>query len=209
MSYGNGGQFGGPESPQGGQRGYPQSYNDPSFARPPQTSSNRTLFWILGIIAMVAIGGIVACCGFGFFGFRMATTELAKQFRPQIQNSPEIVEHIGEIHEMSFSLQGTQQAGEPGVMAFDVTGSKGSGQIAVDTARAEHAPDQAFELILPDGRRMPLTGVSPARSRFAPAEPVPVEELPDTDPSESLSDPPLNRTEPVEPETSLEADVLQ
>jgi hypothetical protein len=196
MSYGNSGQFD-PGAPQGGQRAYPQSYNDPSFPPPRPPSNNRTLYWILGIVSFITLGGVLLCCGFGFFGLRMASSELAKQFRPQIQNSPEIVEHIGEIQDMSLSIRGMQRAGEAGVMIFDVTGTKGSGQVSVDMARVEDG-DGAFELILADGRRIPLTGVEPADDSFDWQEPVEADEPPRTDPPQVEQPPAVDADQPLE-----------
>lgn len=181
MSYDNGGPFGS-GSPAGGQRAYPQSYNDPSFSpgQQPGGSGNRTLFLILGIVSAITVLGALVCCGLGYFGVQMVGTELARQYQPQIQNSPEIVEHIGEIQEMALDLQGAQRAGEPGAMVFSVRGTKGSGQIVVDPGQAARAPDEAFELILPDGRRLPITEVARDR-RLDPRAAEMTDDLPPDD----------------------------
>ena len=163
MSFGgdNGGfDDGSRRSPQpGGQRPYPQSYSDPGFGQPVKPSSNKTLYWILGIVSAVTIGGALVCCGGGYFLVRFTTTELAKQFRGPVQNSPEVAEHIGDIEDMTLSFQAMQAAGDQGNLVFEVKGSKGSGKIVVDMSKADTDPDNAFELVLSDGTRVPMTQV--------------------------------------------------
>lgn len=144
---------------QGGQRPYPQSYNDPGFGQPVKPSSNRTLYWILGIVSAVTIGGAIVCCGGGYFLIQFTTSELAKQFRGPVQNSPEVVEHIGEIEDMTLSFQAMQAAGDQGKLVFEVKGSKSSGQVVVDTSKMEDDPENAYELVLADGTRIPMTSV--------------------------------------------------
>lgn len=169
MSYGNGGSFD-PGSVPGGQRPYPQSYNDPNFPhRQPPRSGKRTLFWVLGTIAAIGLIGAVACCGFGYYGFQFIGSQLANQLRPQLQNSPEFVEHIGEIQTMTLNPQAMQQAEHSGKMVFDVTGTQGNGQIVVDPEQfGRQAADESVILILPDGTRVPLTGLAPPPSAVDP-----------------------------------------
>jgi hypothetical protein len=199
MSYGNGGGFD-PDQPQGGGRNYPQSYNDPSLRPQPPKSSNRTLFWILGIVSFITIGGAIACCGLGYFGIRMATQELATQFRGQIQSSPEIAEHIGDVEDMTLSFQAMQQAGEAGKLVFEIKGTKGSGQVSVDLAKAEGPnPEEAFELVLSDGTRLPLTVVGDT----APEVDI-TEGDQQSDTTEAVESP--DGTEAVEPQESVPAE---
>lgn len=190
MSYGNGGSFD-PGSVPGGQRPYPQSYNDPNTPyRQPPRSSNRTLFWVLGIIALLGVLGVVACCGFGYYGFRFISTQFANQLRPQLQNSPEIVEHIGEIQEMALNPQAMQQPDHSGKMVFDVSGTKGTGQVVVDPEKfGDRGIDEDLILILPDGKRIPLTGLGPL--------PEPVD--PDAADSESETAQPTDEAQPDAP----------
>ena len=162
MSYGNGGSFD-PGSVPGGQRPYPQSYNDPNFPhRQPARSGNRTLFWVLGIIHAIVLVGALACCGVGYYSFQFIGSQLANQLRPQLQNSPEFVEHIGEIQTMTLNPQAMQQADHSGKMVFDVSGTQGNGQIVVDPEQfGSQAADESVILILPDCRRAPRTGLAP------------------------------------------------
>jgi hypothetical protein len=159
-----------------GQRTYPQSYNDPGFGQPVKQSGNKALYWILGIVSAVTIGGALVCCGGGYFLVRFTTNELAKQFRGPVQNSPEVAEHIGDIEDMTLSFQAMQAAGDQGKLVFEVKGSKGSGKVVVDMSKAERDPDKAFELVLSDGTRLPMTEVDMRQlggddidTEFAPA----------------------------------------
>jgi len=159
MSYGNSGGFD-PDSSSSGNRPYPQSYSDPGVRQPPPKSNNQALYWILGIVSAVTIGGALVCCGGGYFAVRFATGELANQFRRPIQASPEIAEHIGEIEDMTLSFTAMQAAGDQGKLVFEVKGTKGAGKVEVDLAKTESEDfEEAFVLIKSDGTRVPLTGV--------------------------------------------------
>src|SRR5690606_5778731 len=133
----------------------------------------RTLFWVLGILAAIGLIGAVACCGFGYFGFQFIGSQLANQLRPQLQSSPEIVEHIGEIETMTLNPQAMQQADHSGKMVFDLTGTKGNGQVVVDPEEfGDRSVEGGLVLSLPDGRRIPLTGLLPPPE---PTEPDPAD----------------------------------
>jgi len=204
MSYGNGGGFD-PDQPQGGGRNYPQSYNDPSLRPQPPKSNNKTLFWILGIVSFITIGGAIACCGLGYFGIQMATKELATQFRGQIENSPEIAEHIGEVEDMTLSFQAMQQAGEAGKLVFEIKGDKGSGQVSVDLSKAEGKnPEEAFELILADGQRIPLTTMKGDDLDFEIGEPD--AESPDVGPESSDMDDFTDDLDTIDPQDQIPAE---
>lgn len=174
MSYGNGGSFD-PGTVPGGPRPYPQSYNDPNFPhRQPPRSGNRTLFWVLGTLAALGVIGAVACCGFGYYGFQYIGTQLVNQLRPQLQSSPEIVEHIGEIEEMTLNPQAMQQPDHSGKMVFDITGTQGTGQIVMDPEKfGDPSVAEGVVLILPDGNRIPLTGLGPPPESIDPAPVAP------------------------------------
>lgn len=169
MSYAGGGHFG-PESPQdgqreGGQRTYPQNFNDPLFPQPPPARGNRTLLWVLGILALLTVVGFVACCGIGWFVFRTTSDELGRQVQAEIAGSPEIAEHIGEIESTRLNVQAMQNTENQ--LVLDVQGSKGSGQVLVDMGWLEQRDgDSSLELRLPDGQRLPITGTRSEQRRL-------------------------------------------
>lgn len=182
MSFGGNNDGSGQGPQRGGQRPYPQSYNDPAFGQPVPPSNNRTLYWILGIVSAVTIGGALTCCGGGYFLVQFATAQLATQFRAPVQNSPEVIEHIGDIEDMTLSFRAMQAAGDQGKLVFEVKGSKGSGKVVVDMAKVEDDPDNAFELVLSDGTRVPITEVDLGRLKLdePQMEEDPVGETPET-----------------------------
>ncbi len=208
MSYGNGGSFD-PGSVPGGQRPYPQSYNDPNFPhQQPPRSGNRTLFWVLGIIAALFIAGVIACCGFVYLGVPFVSNQLANQLRPQLQNSPEIVEHIGEIQDMTLNPQAMQQEDQSGKMVFDLQGTKGNGQVVVDPAQfGANTIDEGLELVLPDGRRIPITGPTPVPQHDGPVPVDPEQADPDALDEPRLIDAPPENATPPEAQPAAPADV--
>lgn len=168
MSYAGGGHFG-PESPQGGQReggqrAYPQNFNDPLYPPRPPARGNRTLLWVLGILALLAVIGFAACCGIGWFVFRTTSDELGRQVQAEIAGSPEIAEHIGEIESTRLNVQAMQNTENQ--LVLDVRGSKGSGQVLVDIGWLEQRDSESsLELRLPDGQRLPITGTQSEQRR--------------------------------------------
>ena len=122
---------------------------------PRKKSSAGKIILILG-----GIGGVLllVCCGgfalLGMFGLNVVGDVVKKD----IQNVPEIQEHIGEISKCSFNIMATsnlaEETGEQGVMVFDLSGSKGSGTL---TARVvgESVTDATLEL--PTGEKIELS----------------------------------------------------
>lgn len=165
-----------PETPQSGQSYPPSQYELDNQSG--SKSGGRTLLWVIGILAAIGFTGIAVCCGTGYFAWTIARQELAKQVRQQIAGSPEIAEHVGDVESVAINLTATQRSNEPGKMVFDVQGSRGSAQLAVDMSSLDR-PDQAeaYLLILPDGQRIPLTGLS-GTAREVESEPPPDASLP-------------------------------
>ena len=205
MSFGGNNDGSGQGPQRAGQRPYPQSYNDPGFGQPVPPSNNRTLYWILGIVSAVTISGALVCCGGGYFLVQFATTQLATQFRAPVQSSPEVAEHIGDIEDMTLSFRAMQAAGDQGKLVFEVKGSKGSGKVVVDMAKVEEDPDNAFELVLSDGTRVPITEVDLGRSQRneSDMDEEPLGETPETGNSDQPIDVNPENSEPAAP-TELE-----
>ena len=123
---------------------------------PPQKSSN-TWLWVLGILGALGLVGAVVCCGGSYFAFRAGTGMMADAFKAELADNPVIEEHIGTIDSMSMNLGKTSEYGQssPGSIAFDISGSKGSGTILIkQETRADGQPGVgSAELILADGTR--------------------------------------------------------
>ncbi len=133
------------------------------MSQPPRRSGSPWM-WILGIG-----GGVVLllCCGcgmLGYFGFYGVMGVMEGMVRDQIKDDPVIVEHIGELQTVKTNITATgeekQQNPQPGrnVLVFDVTGTKGSGQVVGTQVQA---PEPGLVLenarLRKDGKEYPLT----------------------------------------------------
>lgn len=123
---------------------------------PPPKKSN-TWVWVLGILGALGLLGALVCCGGMFFAYRAGTGMIAEAFKEQLSGNPVIDEHIGTIESMSMNLTATTEYGQstPGAMAFDISGSKGSGTIVIrQQPGADGQPGiGSAELVMPDGSR--------------------------------------------------------
>ncbi|TVP99043.1 MAG: hypothetical protein EA381_10760 [Planctomycetaceae bacterium] len=196
----------------GGGPSYSEAYQQPPHS-PPGGSGGRVILWVFGIIGLLSTVAALACCGVGYFGIRTVRTELAKQFQQQVGNSPEIAEHVGNIETMDLSFQAMGDPANSGKMVFNLRGSEGSAQLAIDPSKAEASPGSAFVLILEDGQRIPLTGVRSAGDEAVVTEPAgPTEpgDAPTSDDAPTETIVPSDADE-TSPETSVEspAEVLR
>ncbi len=182
--------------PPGGGNHYQPNYG------PQPSSGGRVLLWVLGIFGALTLLLLVICCGLGFFGFRTFQNEFSRGVTDQVRNSPEIVQHIGEIEQVELNFSGMSNPDEAGMMVLNVRGTKGTGKLSVNPTLIESDPQNAYVLILADGQRIPLTGLGEAASDPAPpvdnaaegAAPPPAEPSP-VDPASAE---PAAPTEPVD-----------
>jgi hypothetical protein len=165
---------------------------------PQPTSGGRVLLWVLGIFATLTLLLLTICCGVALYGFRIFQNEVSRGITEQVRNSPEIVEHIGEIQQVDLTFSEMSNSEEVGTMVLNVRGTKGSGKLSVNPTLVDGEPEKAYVLILGDGQRIPLTGLreattDPAANAAEEAEPAPSERAPaDLAPGE-----PAPATEPV------------
>ncbi|MGV3483954.1 MAG: hypothetical protein ACO1RT_06015 [Planctomycetaceae bacterium] len=145
MSYGNGGEF------DRGNR--PINPNAVGSMQPPPAKSN-TLWWVLGILGFVIIGGALVCCGGGYFAYQFSSQMAGSAVKDVVANDPAIVEHIGTIENISLNLGATGNAGGGNKVVFDVSGDKGSGQLEVvmDNNPGGQTVNSCV-LVLPNGER--------------------------------------------------------
>ena len=115
------------------------------YANPQQSSR---AIWIVILVVMLVIGlpillvalAFLGCCGLlgvGAYSAFQMTGEAAKK---QYENDPVIQQHIGEIQSISANISATsaeqqkqaQAGGNATIIVFDVTGTKGSGQLIAE-----------------------------------------------------------------------------
>lgn len=135
-----------------------QTYGQDDFVQPPPKKGGKGLLIGCGIASLL---GMLVCCGgfamLGYFGLGV----VGDVVQAEVENSPTIIEHIGEIDSMSLNLTATgeeAQGVEPGQaapMVFDVQGSKGSGMIVAQQSRTSPGINSAV-LVLPSGERFPI-----------------------------------------------------
>lgn len=179
--------------PPGGGNQYSPNYS------PQPSSGGRVLLWVLGIFGALTLLLLAICCGVGIFGFRTFQTEFSRGVTEQVRNSPEIVQHIGEIEQVDLNFSGMSNPDEAGKMVLNIRGTKGKAKLSVDPTLIEREPEKAYILVLEDGQRIPLTGLGEA----APAPAAPAvnagEETELTPTAPMPADPP-----PAEPSPSAE-----
>lgn len=119
-------------------------------------SGSNIWLWVLGIIGGMTVVGALLCCGGGYYGYQAVTNMIAEAYKSQLQGHPVIVEHVGEIESLTFSLTQTQEHAESsdGMMAFDLVGSKGSATLLVEQeSEGDGTGIETAQLVMPDGNR--------------------------------------------------------
>jgi hypothetical protein len=136
----------------------------PSDASAPRKGS-KVWIWVLATLGVLALLGALVCCGGGYFAFQAGQSMLADAFKEQLQDTEVIRQHIGDIESMSLNLSATGEAagGTGGTLVFDISGSKGSGQVLVQQAPGGDGTGIASaELVLSDGTRHQVDLGAPA-----------------------------------------------
>lgn len=173
MSYGNGGEY---------DRGNRPSNPNAVGSMQPQPAKSNALWWILGILAVVFVGGALVCCGGGYFAYRFGTEVAGTVVRDAVAGDPAIQEHIGTIEEINLNLSATGNAGGGSRMVFDVRGDKGTGQLEVTMDPGGQSVGSAV-LVLPNGDRHDVQVGTPEQ---APSNPVDSLDPVDSPPFETL-----------------------
>lgn len=136
-------------------------FDSKSDQDPPRKQGSKTWIWILGILGLLGVVGALVCCGGGYALFNVGTGMLAEAYKTQLAGNPVIEEHIGQIESMDMNLTKTAQEGQNSkqeMLAFDITGTKGSGTIMIkqDKSGGDGTGIESAELILSDGSRHPV-----------------------------------------------------
>ena len=193
MSFGNSGDFDGGNRPRGQNTGSPYAAG-PSQNVPPKSNA---LWWILGILGVLTVGGIFVCCGGGYFMFRFGTQAVADAVKSSISADPVIQEHIGNITDISMNLTATGAAGGGDKMVLDIKGDKGTGQVEVVMGGNPGGQSvQSCDLILPNGERIPLA-VGPARDMTLPNDAIEATESDALPPADTNLQDAAQETEPA------------
>lgn len=150
MSFGSGGDFdrNNPSSGRGSANAFGASTNRPE----PQKSN--TIWWILGILGFLTIGGAILCCGGGYFMIQFTSQVVAEEVKRSVANDAAIQEHIGTITDLDMNLTATGAAGDGAKLVFDIKGDKGTGQLEVEVSNTTEGQNlRSCVLVLPDGER--------------------------------------------------------
>ncbi len=134
------------------------TYGQDDFVQPPPKKSGNGLLIGCGLAGLF---GLLLCCGgFGMLSY-FGLGVVGDVIQAEVENSPTIIENIGEIESMSLNLAATGeeaqgiQPGQSAPMVFDVVGTKGDGKIVVQQSRTGQGIDSAV-LVLPSGERLPI-----------------------------------------------------
>ena len=134
------------------------TYGQDDFAQAPPRRSNKGLWIGCGLASL--LGLLVCCGGFGMLSY-FGLDAVGQVMKAEVENSPTVIEHFGQIESMRFNISATGleaqdiQPGQGSPMAFDVQGTKGSGQIVVHQSPGGQGIETAV-LITADGQRIPI-----------------------------------------------------
>ncbi len=161
------------------------TYGQDDFAPAPPRKSNSRLWLGCGLASLL---GLLVCCG-GFAALSYFGMDVMGDFvRSEVENSPTVIEHFGQIESMRFSISATAeeaqniQPGQGSPMAFDVQGTKASGQIVVQQSRSGQGVESAV-LITADGQRFPIELIGNSDAELDDIE-VQLNDLIETGPAE-------------------------
>jgi len=132
-----------------------------------QTTSSKSTFGSQN--AMIRRIGIVAAVLFliisslVFMFASVAPNYLGADLQRQLKGHPVIEAEIGELESCSMSYSATLENGNPGVILFEVVGSKDKGQLIVDQVTSQRPAFNLDTIIIRkyDGREIPLSNAPP------------------------------------------------
>lgn len=136
------------------------SGSPPYAGGPQQPAPKKGPNWLLivgivvGVLALGGAGLGVCCCGGGAAMFGTVFQMQANAVKVAVAENPVLQEHIGDISkiELNFEESAAASEGGPQRFAYDVTGSKGSGLLVVETNNdIENMEIYYGELTMPSG----------------------------------------------------------
>lgn len=146
------------DNPNANQGQVQPTYGQDDFSQSPAKKSRKGLWIGCGLVALLV--PLLCCGGIGMIGY-YGLDVMGDMVRAEVENSPTVIEHFGEIESMSLDFSATAeeaqniQPGQGSPMVFDVQGSKGSGQIIIQQSGGGQGIDAAV-LVTSSGERYPI-----------------------------------------------------
>jgi hypothetical protein len=99
--------------------------------------------------------GSIVCCGAAVMVFKFGMDVVERDIARQLENSPEIVEHIGTIETLSIDIMASGEVEGDDTLVYKVRGERGSGTLIVTSIGDDQEIVNA-KLQLSDGREFIL-----------------------------------------------------
>ena len=151
-----------PNDPFAGNPNSPGQSATGAQANPHAKKSKGAKFWLIGCLGGSVLLGLVCCGGIAAMT-QIGMSAMAGAFQSQIEGSPVIEEHIGEIESFTggfFAMMEGAQSAEPGKppeLPFEVIGSKGTGTVYIQPAGGGQEPGiMSARLVMSDGQSYPI-----------------------------------------------------
>lgn len=141
----------------------PYASPTPGSFGPAPPKQGKSMGCILGVVALVLVGGGLVCCGgpIAFFGW--AGNFFLNIASAEIKKHPVVIEHLGEVTSCNVNLQATGELGQDNHFVFDVTGTKGSGVVTIHIdAQGNSVRIISGDIKLPSGEKIDLVPGGPA-----------------------------------------------
>ncbi|MEM8668256.1 MAG: hypothetical protein AAGG48_12135 [Planctomycetota bacterium] len=134
-----------------------------SEAPPVAKKSRRGCLIGCGIVSGIFL---LVCCGGGYWGYKFVTEQFGLLVKDQVAGNPVIQEQLGDVESVTFDFRATStetqkanEQGNPGVLVFNVEGSKANGQLLVDQGPGNEPDFDSMTLVTEDGTRIPINAV--------------------------------------------------
>jgi len=135
---------------------------------------------------LIAVGvAVVLVAACGYIGWTYGIGMLEETVRTELRDNPVMREHLGEIQEVAFAVMRTGRTGHADALAFDVSGTKGRGELVV--LMADEADEESGNMIGAASLRLP----SGETVQLFPDHPMPgsAEEVPPVEASPEVPAP--------------------
>ena len=146
-------------------------------APPPAPRTRSGCLTALKVLLVVGLLGALAITAIVWWGF----SAFEGKVQEALQDDPVVTRHLGRVQEVDFDFSDSTQTGVPNMMAFDVRGERGEGQVvALIATEADGRVLGPGTLRLPDGREFDIGpgAQAPVPAEPTPSEPAPVEPAP-------------------------------